>query len=190
MAGHAGTGFDLSRLKRCGKDVRISPNAVIRNPDLVEVGDHVAIDDFTLITTAMVLGDWVHVASHVSVIGGREARCVMGDFTGLSAGCRLVCATDDYLGGGILNPFVPAEERGPVTCAPIVLEKHAVLGTGCVVHPGVTIGEGTVVGSLSLVTRSLEPWQICRGIPARPVRPRPRDVILEREARLRADTRS
>jgi acetyltransferase-like isoleucine patch superfamily enzyme len=50
--------------------------------------------------------------------------------------------------------------------------------------PGVTIGEGAVVGANSLVTTSIEPWTINFGSPARVVRDRPKDKILEYAKKL------
>jgi acetyltransferase-like isoleucine patch superfamily enzyme len=44
------------------------------------------------------------------------------------------------------------------------------LGDGVVVLPGVTIGEGSIVGANSVVTRSLPPGVIAVGAPARPVK--------------------
>jgi galactoside O-acetyltransferase len=179
--------FDLSRLKSCGEDVRISPLAVIRYPELVSIGSHVAIDEFVVITTGMEIGDHVHIAPHVSIIGGRKGRCVVRDFAGISAGSRLVCGSDDYLGSGLTGPTVPRPYHADVAWAPVVLGKHAILGTNVVVHPGVTIGEGAAVGSCSLVTKDLPPWTVAVGVPARPVKDRPRERILDAEARLRAD---
>jgi acetyltransferase-like isoleucine patch superfamily enzyme len=57
-----------------------------------------------------------------------------------------------------------------------------VVGAGSIVLPGVEIGEGSVVGALSLVKSTLEPWGIHAGVPARRLRERGRDlVMLERE---------
>jgi acetyltransferase-like isoleucine patch superfamily enzyme len=47
-----------------------------------------------------------------------------------------------------------------------------------VVLPGVTVGEGAVIGSGGVVTRSIEPWTINVGSPARPVKQRPSETIL------------
>ena len=58
------------------------------------------------------------------------------------------------------------------------------LGANVVVHPNVTIGEGTIVGSQSLVTKSLPPWTICFGVPARAVRRRERETIAAYEQAL------
>lgn len=46
-----------------------------------------------------------------------------------------------------------------------------------VVLPGVDIPEGATVGSLSLVTKSLEPWSINIGIPARKKSNRYKDIL-------------
>ena len=41
--------FDLSQLKKIGKNVIIGKTVRIRYPELVEIGDNVIIDDFTYI---------------------------------------------------------------------------------------------------------------------------------------------
>ena len=37
-------------IKKYGKDIKISRNAVLYSPELLELGDHVRIDDFTTIS--------------------------------------------------------------------------------------------------------------------------------------------
>jgi hypothetical protein len=120
--------FDYSQLKHCGKDVRIAASAVIKYPDLVSIGDHVAIDGFCYVTTAMEIGDYVHISPFCSIIGGRTAKCVLEDFSGLAAGCRIICGSDDYSGSGLTNPTVPAAYRADLHFDPVILEKHSLLG--------------------------------------------------------------
>lgn len=163
---------------KVGIDVRISPQALISHPEAVTMGDHNAIDAFVVVTTVLELGSYIHIAPHCSIIGGIQSKLVMKDFSGLAAGCRVVCGSDGYKGEGLTNPVVPIEYRR-VTFSTVTLEKYVVLGTNVVVHPGVTIGEGTVVGSCSLVTKDLEPWGIYLGIPAKRVGDRRKDKILQ-----------
>lgn len=81
------------------------------------------------------------------------------------------------------NPMVPEKFRN-VEKACVIMEKHAILGSGCTVMPGVTVGEGTAVGSMSFVNRSLEPWSMYVGIPCRKIKERRRD-LLAMEQQLR-----
>ena len=180
--------FDYSKLHSCGLDVRIADSVVIKHPELVAIGNHVAIDDFCYITTALQIGDYVHIGPHCSIVGGTKAKCILGDFAGLSAGCRIICASDDYTGSGLTNPTIPAPYRADVVVGTVTVGKHAVLGTNCVVHPNVTIGDGAALGSFSLATKTLDPWRVYVGIPARSVKPRDRARMESLELRLRKET--
>jgi putative colanic acid biosynthesis acetyltransferase WcaF len=60
----------------------------------------------------------------------------------------------------------------PLVPAPITIKKRAWVAADVFVGPGVTIGEGTVVGARSSVFKDLPDWQVCVGSPARPVRAR------------------
>lgn len=161
-----------------GKDVIIHGSVIFARPEFISIGSHVAIDPFVYITTAMELGNYIHIAPHVSIIGGKDGLLVMKDFSAVSAGCRLICSTDDYGGSGIVIPFIPKKYQSKHTTAPIVLEKFSVLGTNVVVLPGVTIGEGAAIGACSLVTKSVEPWTINVGVPSRAIQRRSKETIL------------
>ena len=182
--------YNTGKLKYCGKDVLISGQVVIRYPELVSIGDHVAIDGFVHISTALDIGSYVHIGPLVSIIGGKQAKLVMRDFTGIAAGCRIICSSDDFLGTGLTNPMVPDAYHSHVYVTTIVMEKHSVLGTNCVVHPGVRICEGAAVGSCSLVKKDLEPWTIYSGTPAVAIGPRSKKRILELEAKLWAELKN
>src|SRR3990167_2636223 len=99
----------------CGEDVRISPLAYIAHDALVELGSHVAIDPFVVITTALKTGNYVHIAPHVTIIGGRKSGLVMEDFCFIAAGCRLVCGSDDYTNGSLIGPTIPRQYRSVKT---------------------------------------------------------------------------
>jgi len=173
--------FDLSRLRACGSDVVISELVEIRRPHLVTVGNHSAIDSFVSISTAAEIGDYVHIAPHVTIIGRGDAGGLirMGHFTNLAAGCRVICGSDKYMGAGLIgSAAVPAHFRDEIKTAPVTLENFANVGSNVVLMPGVTLAIGSVVGACSLVTHSTEPWTIYVGVPARPVKKRRGEIIL------------
>ncbi|NLX08224.1 MAG: acyltransferase, partial [Chloroflexi bacterium] len=167
-----------------GQDVMIWPYARIVAPEVISIGDSVIVDDFVLIMGGVrtVIGSFIHIAAFASLVGGGEL--IMEDFSGLSGGVRLYTGNDDYLGGSLTGPTVPAPYRQPVRSF-VHIRKHAIIGANTVILPGVTIGEGASVGANSLINRDLEPWTVYVGSPVRAIRPRPKEKMLELEAQLR-----
>jgi acetyltransferase-like isoleucine patch superfamily enzyme len=64
--------------------------------------------------------------------------------------------------------MIPESMKGMVT-APVRIEKDALVGTGAVVLPGVTVGEGAIVAANSLVPAfmQIKPWTIYAGVPVK-----------------------
>jgi len=65
---------------------------------------------------------------------------------------------------------------GDGTVAPVVLRRGCYLGAGCLILPGVTVGERAVVASGAVVTHDVESETVVAGVPARPsgqIGPRP-----------------
>jgi len=61
---------------------------------------------------------------------------------------------------------IPINQQG-LSCKGISIEDDCWLGTGVRVLDGVTIGRGSVVGAGAVVTKSLPPYSIAVGVPAR-----------------------
>jgi acetyltransferase-like isoleucine patch superfamily enzyme len=64
-----------------------------------------------------------------------------------------------------------ADRGGPVSVG-----DRAWIGFRAIVLPGVTIGEGAVVGAGGVVSRDVPPFTIVAGNPARPIGSRPADI--------------
>jgi acetyltransferase-like isoleucine patch superfamily enzyme len=163
----------MEDLRLLGEGTIIYPLAKIVKPEVVGIGAHCRIDDFTFIYggRSIVIGKYVHIASFVSIIGGGEL--VVGDYVAITAGARLITGTDHYEGGSRMSTALPLEQRN-VRIGKIVIGKDAYVGTNAVIHPGVTIGEGAVIGSCSLVLHDCEPWTIYAGVPCKPIGKRPK----------------
>jgi acetyltransferase-like isoleucine patch superfamily enzyme len=169
----------------CGEDVTIYEWVRVLAPEGIDVGDHVIVDDFAFLDGkgGLRIGSHVHIASYVSVAGGGEA--ILGDFSGLAAGSRLITGTDLMDGSGLTGPTIPADLRA-VRRGRVTIGRHVVVGSNAVVHTDVTIGDGAIIGSGSVVTRDVPPWTIAMGAPARPVRARPSETVLAWERELLA----
>ena len=110
------------------------------------VGDNVRIDTGH--------SDMITLVDSVSIAGGTRLLCHQRDFTDYFVG-------SDYMKLGYI-------------IKPIVLKKGCLIGMESFVMPGVTVGEGAIVGAGSLVTRDIPAWTIATGRPAKVVKEIPR----------------
>jgi len=101
------------------------------------------------------IGSYIHIGDycHLTCSGG----VTLDDFSGFSQGVRIYSASSDFSGKTLTSPTVPQEYLN-VTKKSISIGKHVVIGSGSVVLPGVSIAEGSTVGALSLITKSLGSW--------------------------------
>lgn len=67
-----------------------------------------------------------------------------------------------------LSNYFIGEDYGklPYVRKQVHLKKGCLIGTQSLIMPGVTIGEGAIVGAFSLVTKDVPPWTIVTGRPA------------------------
>ncbi|WP_206521858.1 acyltransferase [Thermotoga sp. Ku-13t] len=166
--------------KSVGKNVLISRKASIYRPELIEIGDNVRIDDFCIVSGKIKLGSFIHIAAGCFLFAG-EAGITMEDFSGLSARVCVYAVSDDYSGQYMTNPMVPMKFRNVIS-GHVLIKKHVIVGAGSIILPGVTIGTGAAVGSLSLVNKDVPDWTIVAGIPAKPLKERKKDLLeLERQ---------
>ena len=63
-----------------------------------------------------------------------------------------------------------------VECAPVVIDDYAWISCRTVILPGVHIGKGAVVAAGAVVTKSVEPYAIVAGVPAKKIGERSRDL--------------
>jgi len=176
--------FNLEGFARVGLDVKIFPMARVLGREHISIGDSVIIDDFVFLYAAdkTVIGSFVHIAAFACITGG--GTITVADFAGISGGTHIYTGNDDYSGGSLTGPTVPAPWR-TATRSFVNIGKHVIIGANSVILPGVTIGEGAAIGAGAVVTRDIEPWTINVGSPAKPIKTRPKETILRMESELR-----
>ncbi|MCC5916639.1 MAG: hypothetical protein JJU02_04860 [Cryomorphaceae bacterium] len=178
--------FNRADLKACGKNVIIGKTVRIRYPELVEIGDNVIIDDFTYISTALRIHDNVHISSGCKIIGGKSAFVEMFELSTLAPNVVLSAGSDDYV-SGLATPMVPFALKGKAVIGKIILKKHCIVGASSVVLPNIIFEEGACVGALSLVNKDLKEYALYAGIPAKWIKNRNREEILNFEKQFRND---
>jgi acetyltransferase-like isoleucine patch superfamily enzyme len=114
-----------------------------------------------------------------------SAELEIGEGTIINLGCMLAATERITIGSHCMfanycfvadadhrydDASVPVTWQGMETKGPVTIEDNCWFGTNCVVTGGVTIGERTVVGANSVVTRDLPGGVIAAGAPARIIR--------------------
>ena len=166
-------------LKHFGKNVLISRKCSIYSPETISVGSNVRIDDFCILSGNITIGNYCRIAAYCALYGSHGI--VMEDCSGMAMRCTVLSASDDYSGDFLVGPVYP-EALTNVRGGTVVFRHYSQLGAGCLVFPGVTLGEGAVAGAMTLVNRSLEPWTVNTGIPVSRSRPRRQGLLQKARA--------
>ena len=164
-----------------GEDVNISRRAAIYSPQNISIGNHVRIDDFVFLSggKGITIGDYVHIAVSSCLYG--KFGIEIGNYVNISSKVNIFSTSDDYSGEYMTGPLIDSKYTHDIGGL-VRLEDHVIIGSGSVILPGVTLAEGTAVGSMSLIKKSTAPFTIYAGIPAKKIKDRNRCLkMLENE---------
>jgi len=141
-------GINVGILSRFNSNPRGTPHPTIlsaaKTGAVIEIGDHSGMTGTSIIARERVtIGKWVQIGPGV-------------------------CISDNDA-----HPLDPNLRRQRPTrdhrCAPVTIEDDVFIGTRALILKGVTIGTGAVVGAGAVVTKSVKPYEIVAGNPARVV---------------------
>jgi galactoside O-acetyltransferase len=159
-------------LKCYGSNVLISKKASLYDPENLEIGSHVRIDDFCILSGHIKLGSYIHISAQVLLFAGSYS-ITLEDFSGISSRCAAYAESDDYSGNHLSNAMCPPQYRAPCG-GRVLIKRYSIIGSGCTILPGVCIEEGAAVGAMSLIAKNVPPWTINAGIPCRVIKARAR----------------
>ncbi len=144
--GYALRRFLVSRIFRsCGTGVNVKKHAYFGDGATLEVGNRAQIGANSKIDHNVYIGDDVLMGPDVVIMtGGHEFE----------------------------DPSVPINKQPESPPRPVRIGRDVWIGTRVVILPGVEIGEGSVIGAGSVVAKSLPPFSIAVGVPAKVVRRR------------------
>jgi acetyltransferase-like isoleucine patch superfamily enzyme len=134
------------RLHRVGKGFRIGYSSELRRPHLFNIGDNF----FT--------GPHCYFASNAFSPVTIGADVMLGPY------CKIIGGNHDsaYTKGVLASHPVPRAEYRE-----IIIESGVWIGTNAVILSGAHIGEGAIIGAMSLVNHFVPPYTVAVGIPAK-----------------------
>jgi acetyltransferase-like isoleucine patch superfamily enzyme len=156
-----------SLVAEMGHDVTIAPGVTLLHPDRFWIADG------------------VFLAANVYLQGRHDGTCRIGKRVWVGPGAYLDARDleiGDYVGWGpgakVLGSAHTAEPVDqPVVMTDLIISpvricSGADVGVDAVILPGVTVGEGAIVGAGAVVSRDVEPYTVVAGVPARKLRDR------------------
>ena len=158
-----------------GYDREIYVKPTIRNPNII-------VGDFTYIADSEFES---HVTHHYEWLGD---KLIIGKFCQIAAGVEFVMNGANHqmnavstfpfytLSGWKMKP--PAKEKLPFK-GDTVLGNDVWIGQNAVILPGVHIGDGAIIGANSVVGSDVAPYTIVVGNPARLLRKRFDDELID-----------
>jgi len=149
-----------------GTDIVLDNWIRFKRPELIVLGNHVAIDWGFYCTTAMETGDYVHISPHVSCIGGKEGKFILKGFNNVMAGARIVCGSDRFDDSGLFGALIPEELKGKQIVGEVIMEPFSNIGTNAIVLPNSVLRKGVLLTAGSLLMGDTEEWGIYKGNPA------------------------
>lgn len=129
----------LARCASAGSNIRLRMPLTIYYPELLSIGSDVDIGEYTLI----------RAKGNVNI------------------GSRVLVASHAMINSSTHPNSLP--RFGVTLESPIVIGDDVWIGAGAAILPGVSVGQGSIVGAGAVVTNDVEPYTIVAGVPARPI---------------------
>ncbi len=119
------------------------------------------------------IGDYTYGNPIISEWMPGIAKLTIGKFCSIADGVRILLAAEHQIDCVTTSPpmaDVPGLQNGNGTKGDIVIGNDVWIGAASIIHSGITIGTGAVIGAGSNVTKNVEPYSIVGGNPAKHLR--------------------
>ena len=129
------------------------------------------------------IGDAVFIGNQAFLQGRHDGRCVIGAHTWIGPQSYFDCRDmelGEYVGWGPGAKVLGSEHTGDPADVPIIqtdlvikpvrVGRWADIGVNAVLLPGVSVGEGAIVGAGAIVTQDVPPYAVVAGVPAKILR--------------------
>jgi acetyltransferase-like isoleucine patch superfamily enzyme len=146
-------------IKSIGKTIIVNNNGMLKigNRTCIWPDVKFAINSCPGIATPMIqIGDFGSIGDRSQIHCGNKVE--IGNYVLISWDVNIIEYDYHAPGGGLPEPL------------PIIIEDEVWIGARCIITKGVTIGKGSIIGAGSVVTKSVPPYSLAAGNPARVIK--------------------
>lgn len=166
------TGYYSRKLKAKGVGFSFASDSCIIGPEYISIGNRVEIGKRTVISAwhresntpnpslvleeGVIIGDDCHITASNSIV--IKEHVLLG---------KKVTITDNAHGNiDIESMQTNPSSRPLVSKGPVEIGSRVWIGDKATILPGVTIGEGSIIGANAVVTKDVPAFSVAVGIPA------------------------
>lgn len=149
-----------------------------KNPhNLTEVGDR----EFPI--NVVNVGNGSYGMLHIQSLFEQEGEKLnIGNFVSIAPGVQFLLGvnhqTKTFSTYPLYSRLIEASNKDALTNGPIVIEDEVWIGTNAIIMSGVTIGKGAMIAAGAVVTKDVPPYAIFGGVPAKLIRYKFSDDII------------
>lgn len=165
---HGDGTVDRSAFRQIGEHVVFEAGVMVFHPENILIGENVYVGHQAILKAyhknTLEIGDnsWIGQQCFIHSGGG----VVIGRGVGIGPGARILSSSHRDDGPDLVIM------AGELVFAPVLIEDGCDIGAGATILPGVTIGRGSQIGAGAVVARSIPPFSVAAGVPARVIRKR------------------
>lgn len=134
-----------------------------------KIGENTQIWQYCVVLPDAVIGDYCNINCHVFI----ENDVIIGNNVTVKPGVQiwdgLHIEDDVFIGPNVTftNDLMPRSKHYPEKFAKTIIKKGASIGANATILGGIEIGDYAMIGAGSLITRSVEPFNLWYGNPAK-----------------------
>jgi acetyltransferase-like isoleucine patch superfamily enzyme len=151
-----------SLLKKAGDDITVSSYVSFSHPETIQLGSGIFLGKYVFLQGRhdgyCKIGDKVWIGPYAYF----DARAlIIEENAGIGPGVKILGSEHTGKPGNL--PII----RTDLVIKPVKICRNSDIGINAVILPGVTIGEGSIVGAGAVVTKDVKPYSVVAGVPAK-----------------------
>lgn len=127
-----------------------------------QYGKKVLIDEGTIVTNDVFIGDYSYVNKNSSV-----ENAIIGKYCSISSGVW-ICPTEHDISFRTTSPFINKNANKKREC--VEIGNDVLISLNVIILEGIKIGDGAVIGAGAIVTKDVKPYEIVGGVPAKHIK--------------------
>lgn len=149
--------------------------------------DNIFVHSDSFLGSNTTIGEGTSINGPAYIASRKNAPVVIGKYCAIAYGLRIRPRNHCMDYANLQDKFQNRYNFSSLSSVkgPVIIGNNVWIGDGVTILSGVTVGDGAVLGAGSVVTREVPPFTVAVGCPARPIKKRFSDAIIEQLIKIK-----